>query len=529
MSMSEARPKYLTDDEKDALITVLEAQMQKQARLLAVALEHIKELERRLGLDSDNSSKPPSSDGLRKPPPKSLREPSGRKSGGQPGHPGHRLQRVATPDFTLDHSPAGLPCPHCHAVLAQDVPVLVHQSRQVLDLPEPRLLATEHRVMSCVCPGCRKKVVAAFPAGVEQDVVYGPRVRALAIYLLDVQMLSFDRVAQLLHDLYGAKISEGSVQNFRQQAHEALQEFDAQAREYLAREATVKHLDETGLRVEGRTQWLHVMCNAQLAHFRVSPRRVACLTGLLGTLVHDCYKSYFTQAEPKKPKAGPASKPAQMPTEPPVEQTPLATQAQPAQPVEQAPTAESANLKHGLCVAHLQRELVCMDECGEPWALPMKEFLSHCVRLKNASATGALEPDEATRQECRYDELVQAGLDYHAGLSPLPRKGQRGRVAKRAGLNLAQRLRDYRAEVLLFLRERLVEPTNNMAEQDLRMMKVKQKVSGCFRSVAGADQCARLRGYVVSKRKQCVSLWLSITSIFLGSVRLFEETPCQSR
>ena len=361
--------------------------------------------------------------------------------------------------------------------------MVLEQSRQVLELPEVKLIATEHRAMACLCPCCSKKVVGEFPPEVVQDVAYGPRVRSLVICLLDVQMLSFKRTAEFVKDLCDIRLSEGSVQNFRQQSYEGLKGFEKASWNHLARVAEVKHLDETGVRVEGRTRWLHVLSNESLAHFRVSPSRAARLKGLTGTCVHDCLRSYFFQAEKAK-----------------------------------------SNLRHALCVAHIQRELVSMDERGEPWAMPMKKFLSECVRLKKASATGILEPDEVMRLERQYDELVQAGLDYHAKQLPLPRKGRRGRAPKPPGLNLVERLRDYRAEVLLFVREPRVEPTNNRAEQDLRMTKVKQKVSGCFRSKSGAKYYARLRGYVVSKRKQCADIWKSLTKIFQGDVTLFEPT-----
>ena len=397
--MSTEGSKCLACEKKDIRVALLEKQEEELTRRLAQALERIKELEHRLGLDSTNSSKPPSSDGLKKPPPKSLREPTGRKSGGQPGHPGHRLERVAVPDVIKIHSPVGQPCPHCHKVVAEDAPVVLEQSRQVLELPEVKLIATEHRAMACLCPCCSKKVVGEFPPEVVQDVAYGPRVRSLVICLLDVQMLSFKRTAEFVKDLCDIRLSEGSVQNFRQQSYEGLKGFEKASWNHLARVAEVKHLDETGVRVEGRTRWLHVLSNESLAHFRVSPSRAARLKGLTGTCVHDCLRSYFFQAEKAK-----------------------------------------SNLRHALCVAHIQRELVSMDERGEPWAMPMKKFLSECVRLKKASATGILEPDEVMRLERQYDELVQAGLDYHAKQLPLPRKGRRGRAPKPNAVRLVDAL-----------------------------------------------------------------------------------------
>src|SRR5471032_73817 len=223
---------------------------------ITVLMARLAELERRLGLNSSNSGKPPSSDGLKKPPRvSSLREPSGKKSGGQKGHPGETLRRTETPDATIDHYPPI--CATCgaglSAAMARD-----HVARQVFDLPEPRpLIVTEHRAHCCRCAACGTQTRAAFPEGVAAPVQYGARIGAFVLYLLHYQLLPEKRLAGLMADLFGVHLVTATIARISQDCARRFQEFVAVVRDQVAA-APVKHMDETGFRIGGKTNWLHI-------------------------------------------------------------------------------------------------------------------------------------------------------------------------------------------------------------------------------------------------------------------------------
>ena len=266
---------------KDALIALLLAQ---EAR--------IAELERRIGLNSSNSGKPPSSDGLKKPPRvSSLRERSGKKTGGQPGHPGETLRRSEAPDAFVDHYPAR--CGACGAPLTEAM-AINFISRQVFDLPEPQpLIVTEHRAHGCRCAACGSQTRAGFPAWVNAPVQYGKRIGALVIYLLHYQLLPEKRLATLMADLFGVALVSATIARISQDCAERFGGFAVAIRDRMAA-APVKHLDETGFRIGGKTQWLHVASTVLLTFYRVSARRGSLLANLTGIVVHDHWKPYYT-------------------------------------------------------------------------------------------------------------------------------------------------------------------------------------------------------------------------------------------
>jgi transposase len=257
---------------KEDLVTLLLAQ---EAR--------IAELERRLGLNSSNSGKPPSSDGLKKPPRvSSLREPSGKQSGGQKGHPGETLRRTATPNVTIDHYPQT--CSTCGAALTAAM-VTDHVARQVLDLPEPRpLVVTEHRAYGCRCAACGTHTRAAFPEGVAAPVQYGERIGAFVVYLLHYQLLPEKRLAELMADLFGVRLVTATIARISQGCAQRFQGFADAVRDHVAA-APVKHMDETGFRIGGKTQWLHIASTVLLTFYRVSPKRGSLLAHVTGIVV----------------------------------------------------------------------------------------------------------------------------------------------------------------------------------------------------------------------------------------------------
>jgi transposase len=249
-----------------ALMAALQAENERLRAENAVLMARLADLERRLGLNSRNSGKPPSSDGLKKPPRVSrLREPTGKKTGGQPGHPGKTLRRTETPDATINHYPAA--CAACGEAMAID-----HIARQVFDLPEPKsLIVTEHRAHGCRCAACGAQMRAAFPDGVSAPVQYGPRIAAFVLYLLHYQLLPEKRLAMLMADLFGVTLVAATIARISRDCAGRYAGFADAVRDLVAA-AAVKHLDEIGFRIGGRTPWLHIASTLRLTCYRVSPR-----------------------------------------------------------------------------------------------------------------------------------------------------------------------------------------------------------------------------------------------------------------
>lgn len=443
------------------IIAAQRVQIEALQELVASQASRIAELERRFGLNSSNSGKPPSSDGLGKPPrTRSLREPSGRKSGGQPGHPGTTLRQAATADAVTEHFPPL--CAGCGAALSETM-ATGHAARQVFDLPDPKpLLVTEHRAHTCRCSRCGTQTRAAFPAGVTAPAQYGPRVGAFVLYLQNHQLLPEQRLATLMDDLFGVHLTTATIARINQDYAARCQAVVDALRQQVAN-AAVKHMDETGLRVAAKTQWLHVASTLLLTFYRVCTKRGSLMQGVSGIVVHDHWKPYYTMS----------------------------------------------GVLHALCNAHHLRELKALAEIEkEDWARQMQRLLrAACHATHLARATGeALKPGLIALIERRYDAIVAAGLAFHEAQPALARTGKRGRAPHRIGHNLLLRLLTRRQDVLRFLTDPTVPFTNNLAEQDGRMMKVRQKISGGFRSDQGARRFAAIRSVLSTARKQRWSL-----------------------
>lgn len=433
-------------DEKDILIQLL----MEENKLLK---ERIAELERRLGLNSSNSSKPPSSDGLRKPP--SCLRPKGNKpSGGQRGHKGHTLTQVPDPDQVIRHIVEN--CAICQTSLKEMPPGSVIK-RQVFDIPEPRLEITEHQaeVKRCACGHMNR---AVFPETIQAPVQYGPRVKALAVYLSVQQLIPEDRLQAVFADLFSLPISTATLASINREVGEKIAPLQENVLEAL-KDADVKHLDETGFRIGKKTQWLHVISNSLGTHYRAREKRGDLLENLKGVLVHDHWKPYF----------------------------------------------QLENVEHALCNAHHLRELKALEEFEEePWAFKMSRFLTICSRLKDPPVSRVLK---------LYDQIVAEGVAFHEQLPPLGKLHDK----KRKGHNLVLRLRNFKDCVLRFLERQDVPFTNNQAEQDIRMMKVKQKISGGFRTPQGADTFCIIRGFFSTSRKQGFNLFQSLAKSIRNS------------
>jgi transposase len=439
------------------LIALLLAQEARHAAEMAAMQARIAELERRLGLNSSNSGKPPSSDGLQKPVRvSSLRERSGKKSGGQKGHPGETLCRTETPDVIIDHYPPN--CAGCGAPLTEAM-VTGFVARQVVDLPEPQpLIITEHRVHGCRCAACGSQTRAAFPDWVTAPVQYGKRIGAFVLYLLHGQLLPEKRLATLMADLFGVRLATATIARISQDCAERFQSFADAVRSHVAA-AAVKHMDETGFRVSGKTQWLHVACTTLFTFYRVSTRRGSLLAQVSGIVVHDHWHPYYTLK----------------------------------------------GVLHALCNAHHLRELKALVEIEkEDWARRMQRLLRracHAVNLARAQDV-PLRPELIALIERCYDAIVADGLAFHAAQPALTKARPRGRPPRRVGHNLLLRLSTRRPDVLRFLANPLVPFTNNLAERDGRMMKLRQKISGGFRSEQGAKDFAVIRSLLSTARKQ---------------------------
>jgi transposase len=438
----------------EAIIAELRAQ---NAALMA----RVAELERQLGLHSGNSGKPPSSDGLKKPPrTRSLREPSGKPAGGQTGHLGKTLTRVAQPDATVNHFPGS--CSNCGAALSQDTasdPII----RQVFDLPEPRpLIVTEHRAHRCRCTQCGTQTRAAFPPDVTAPVQYGPRIAAFVVYLLHYQLLPEKRLAALMADLFGVHLVTATIASMSRNCAARFSDFVDNLRDLVAA-APVKHLDETGFRISGKTQWLHVASTILLTCYRVCAKRGSLAENLQGIVVHDHWKPYYTLS----------------------------------------------GVLHALCNAHHLRELQALiDIEREDWARRMQILLRRACHAANlARQRGQPVPPTliALIERC-YDRITTNGLAYHAALPdivpPDTKAKRRGRKPRRIGHNLLLRLTTRRPDVLRFLSDPAVPFTNNLAERDVRMMKLKQKISGGFRCAENAAEFGIIRSLLSTTKKQ---------------------------
>lgn len=440
---------------------------------LAVAHQLIADLKRRLGKDSSNSSKPPSSDGLGKKTrttASSLRGVSGKKSGGQKGHKGDTLQQTTTPDFVQSHTAET--CAHCQAALTAAMVTGVER-RQVFDVPEPRLEVTEHQAQVYSCTQCRTVTKAAFPEGVNAAAQYGPRIRGFAIYLNVQHLIPEDRAAEALQDMFGAKhLCPASIVAWGIKTAEAMQPV-ADCIEEKVKQAPVRNLDETGFRICSKTRWLHSASTLTLTHYRIGQSRGDILKGFaLGVIVHDHFKPYYTVPD----------------------------------------------VDHALCNAHHLRELKALQEIEkEPWAKKMSWLLlaiNRAVDRARAQGLTALTAHQLRRFNRFYDAVVALGLACHLAQRPLKLRaaGARGRLARRPGHNLLIRLRDYKADVLRFVTDFNIPFTNNLAEQAIRMMKVKMKISGGFRTEQGAKTFATLRTVIATARKRGWNILKTLTT-----------------
>ena len=445
--------------------------------LVSSLIARIEQLEERLCKDSRNSSKPPSGDGFEKRT-KSLRGKSKKKSGGQKGHPGNTLQWSETVDTMVLHPVTQ--CQECGASLTE-VAAKEYELSQVHELPPLSLQVIEHQAEVKYCEHCQTLSRGVFPADVTNAVQYGSRLKGLMVYLMDAQLLPSDRTRDLLREVFDCQVSEGTLYNARSTCFEKLESIEAQIKSRIE-QAAVGHFDETGLRVNSKLWWLHVACTSRLTYYFVHAKRgktamdeMDILPNFSGTSIHDGWQSYARY-----------------------------------------------DCAHGLCNAHHLRELLfVVEHYQQPWAEEMMTLLVDIkTQVEQAKTEGlkVLNSKQVKTFEQRYRKVLADGFKANP-IPPVDEKvpKKRGKKKQSTPKNLLDRLEKYQSAVLAFMYDFQVPFDNNQAERDIRMMKLKQKISGCFRSLVGAQQFCRIRGYISTLRKQDIPVLDALSSVFAGN------------
>jgi len=422
--------------------------------------EKIEELEKRLNKNSSNSSKPPSTDSFKKKSHKNnSREKTDKTTGGQIGHKGRTLIASEKPEVIIDLTIES--CEACNQDLRK-IEAFDTERRQVHDIPLIKIEVTEYCVNKKKCT-CGHVNIAEFPDNVDSRVQYGNRIKGFALYLHNEQKLPYERSCQLLNNYYGTSFSEGSLFNAQEQAYQQLADIEEQIKIELMK-APVLHCDETGMRVDNKLHWFHVMSQEHLTFYAMHRNRgtkaindIDLIPNFAGIMVHDHWQSYYTYTKSK----------------------------------------------HALCNAHHLRELKSFEQIGQIWSKDMRVFLQescHLVNEEKRKNKKSLNSSVYKEIQKKYREILKKGnQELPIAMQVL---GKRGRVKQPAGRNLLNRLRDFEDDVLRFASNFEVPFTNNQAERDLRMIKLKQKISGCFRSVNGGLMFARISGYISTIRKQ---------------------------
>jgi transposase len=459
--------------EKDQLIRELwplRALVRELSEQVATLTAKVVELEGRLALNSRNSSKPPSSGGYDKKsrPPKHDGDAGKKKSGGQAGHPGHTLKKVENPDHIVS-CPVPSHCSECHHPLPEGTVV---ETRQVFDIPRPRTEVTEYQLIETRCT-CGKVHRGEFPAGVAGPVQPGPHIKAVVVHLTNHHMMPVARTGALTGELFGLPLSDATVLGIQAEAQAMLAPIVMEIGQAL-KVAPIAHTDETGMRVSGKLFWLHVVATTLLTWMGCHAKRgrqaidaFGLLTEFVGILVHDGWKTY-----------------------------------------------RDLICTHALCNAHHLRELTFVfEEMGQAWAKRLIDALIGALKEVKAIG-GPLPPDRMQHYRTLYAEILAEGDAANPRAPPIP--GKRGKPKQNKARNLLDRLHLYADDVLRFATNHGVPFSNNVAEQAVRMPKVKQKISGGFRTLAGLESFCTIRSYLATLQKQGINTFDALTLAFKG-------------
>ena len=470
---TKAEMKAIYQEGEEAVLAVMESMV---AAIRALETR-VKELEDQISKNSQNSSKPPSSDGLKRKN-RSLRKPSGKESGGQPGHQGYYLEAVAKPDHIEVHTVAQ--CEHCQAEL-NEAEADGYKKRQVFDLPEVRVEVTEHQAEIKTCEQCGRINTAAFPGDVTHKTQYGPRIRSQMVYFNQYHFIPLERTAEIILDLYQQPISQGTIVTANRAIAQKVKKTNQRIKNFLATTDDAVGFDETGVRIGGKLKWLHSASHKQATNYEIHAKRGSAAMDAIGILpkrtgwsIHDFWKPYL----------------------------------------------KYEHAQHGLCNAHHLRELIFISErTQQAWVTDMIDLLLKIKQqVENAIAADQVSfpTNQITFFENRYDQIVTHGL----AMNPPPERppGKRGRIKQSRAKNMLDRLQQHKGKVLAFMYDFKVPFDNNLAERDIRMLKVQQKISGCFRSADGAHAFCAIRSYISTIRKQGLSVWLALKSLFSGPI-----------
>jgi transposase len=420
----------------------------------------------RLNLNSTNSSKPPSRDPNRKKQPKSK---TGKKAGGQKGHVGTTLKKIDDPDKVklIDIDRRTLP-PGRYRQVGFD-------TRQVFDIDISRVV-TEYRAQILEDDN-GNRFVAAFPKGVTKAVQYGTGLKAHSVYMSQFQLVPYNRIQDYFADQLHIPISEGSIYNFNKEAYRSLADFENRVKDELAA-SDFAHADETGINIGGKGHWLHCVSNDLWTSYHPHEKRgteamndMDILSKFKGILCHDHWKPYYKM-----------------------------------------------DCTHALCNAHHLRELTrAWEQDGQAWAQKLIKLLE-TINRKVTDAGGALDAKKSETYRLKYRDIIRQGeIECPEPIRP-KKKGKRGRIKRSKSRNLLERLRDYEQDTLRFMDNERVSFSNNLGENDIRMTKVQQKISGCFRSMDGARIFCRIRGYLSTCRKQGVKSSHALDLLFTGKL-----------
>ncbi len=458
-----------TDAELEAIYNSGKDVVIDHLRLLFVLVDKVEALEaevaslkEQLNKNSQNSSKPPSTDGFKKPHKKdrSLRTKSKKKSGGQSNHKGKTLGQVESPNIIVE-LPFVNEC-SCGCDLS-NCSISSLRTRQIYDIPKPTVEVTEYQSAGKICPNCRKESFPKFPKNVTHKAQYGTRIKSFVLYLRNYQLLPLKRTTEFFTDILSLPISQGTVVNM---CKAGANEF-ADITEYIKQKlitSDVLHFDETGISIASKLHWVHSagtdLHTYYLAHTKRGQDAIndaGILENYDGIAVHDHWKPYFKYCA-----------------------------------------------DHALCNAHHLRELNAFAETKKhPWAIEMIKLLVLMKRdVENFADT--LSKKRIFEYEKSYDQIIAKAIEEN----PPPARiiGKRGRPAKGKVNSFLTRFIDFKTETLRFLNNPAVPFDNNLAERDVRMIKVQQKISGTFKSIDRANDFLVIRGIISTAKKHGINV-----------------------